>query len=101
MDGTAGTAQVVRPTSGTSSATGKTYIGRWVSETLGGTTEIDANTWTVNYAATDAGSGKFPTATTTVWICAYVWRPGTGKVGSNIIDGLSGTTFQPGTTTKK
>lgn len=103
MDTIIGTAQVTRPTSGTSSATGKTFIGRWVSELLGSTTQIDANTWTVNFAATDAGSNKFPAtgASGTIWVCAYVWRPGTGKVGSNIIDGVSSTGFQVGTTTEK
>lgn len=102
MDGTIGIAQVTRPTSGTNSSAGKTFIGRWVSDTLGGTTQIDANTWTVNFAATDSGSNKFPATTGvgTIWVCAYVWRPGTGKV-ANIIDGVSGNTFQVGSSTEK
>lgn len=105
MDDVIGTAQVTRPTSGTSSNTGKTFIGRWVSPLLGSTTQIDANTWTVNFAATDAGSGKFPVtgSNAAMIICCYVWRPGSGIVGTIADTGTTNTssTFQVGTTTEK
>ncbi|MDR4491373.1 MAG: hypothetical protein R2685_10810 [Candidatus Nitrosocosmicus sp.] len=70
------------------------YLGRWVSDVLQVST-INANTWTLNFAAfTEFKSAQFPVNgdNQPIWINCYVWRPGTGKVGT-ILDGNSDNTF--------
>lgn len=60
------------------------YFTRFVSEALLGGT-ISANTWTYNFGAREINlSANFPCsgANQPVYICLYVWRPGTGKVGT-------------------
>lgn len=65
------------------------YFTRFVGPALSGVTQIDANTWTWNYAMKESNtSANFPCSAVNqpIHITAYVWRPGTGKVG-NILDG--------------
>ena len=64
------------------------YFTRFVSQPLSGITSITAQTWTYNFAFMSNNTlANFPVATFgVVRIMAYVWRPGTGKVG-DILDG--------------
>ena len=74
------------------------YYTRFVSAPLSGVTSITAQTWTYNFAATQSSlSANFPCSGTNqpVRVTAYVWRPGTGKVG-NILDGNSASTVNEG-----
>lgn len=62
----------------------RAYFTRFVSQQLMAGT-ITAQTWTYNFGARqESTSANFPVsgANQPVYICLYVWRPGTGKVGT-------------------
>ena len=65
------------------------FIGRWVSDIIG-QSSIAANTWTITYGYNDAAN-----ATSTMHVTIYVWRPGTGKIGT-IFDGDIAISFVAG-----
>lgn len=84
MDRDQGVATSQYRTIGTdSSATLKSYyLTRFVTEGLQAQT-ISANTWTYNFCARHNTSNlNFPCtgSNQVVYVCVYVWRPGTGKV---------------------
>jgi hypothetical protein len=98
MDTNIGTAQTTLSVNTAATASLQTlYFTRFVSDTLSGITSITAQTWTYNFSATQAATaGNFPCAgTAAVRVMAYVWRPGTGKVG-NILDGNTAATVVEG-----
>lgn len=102
MTETIGTAQTsLALTSNATTSLQTYYFTRFVSPALSGVTSVDANTWTFNYAAKESNaSANFPGTGTgfSIHITAYVWRPGTGKVG-NILDGNSNTDAREAATT--
>ena len=95
MDLNIGLAQtsLVATTNATTDAQ-KLYFCRFVSPPLEAQT-IPANTWTINVGMTkSASAANFPvnTGPAAIPIVFYVWRPGTGKVGS-ILEGNSDAVF--------
>jgi hypothetical protein len=94
MDTNIGTAQTtVNLTTNSTTSLQRYYFTRFVSDTLSGITSITAQTWTYNFSATQTSTtANFPCAgTAAVRVMAYVWRPGTGKVG-DILDGNTAAT---------
>jgi hypothetical protein len=91
-------------TSLTNTSTGDTsshnyYIARWVSPQLN-QTSVAANTWTVEFAASESNAAaNFPVTTSAAArpVC-YVWKPSNGTKYGNIIDGAGGTVSESGTT---
>jgi hypothetical protein len=80
------------------------YIARWVSPPFTAAPNIIAATWTLNFAAAESdANANFPVSGTnqTLHVHLYVWRPGTGKIGNSIIDGVSNAVYDepssPGT----
>lgn len=67
-------------------------MGRWVSTPLVADT-ISANTWTLNFAASEQNQGangsEFPVLGTNqvLWVNCYVWRPSTSSKVGTILDG--------------
>jgi hypothetical protein len=100
MDTTIGTAQnSLVLTSNATVLQQNYYFTRFVSQPLSGITSVTALTWTYNFAATESNaSANFPTSSIgqPTTLTAYVWRPGTGKVG-NILDGSTTGTLTEGT----
>lgn len=102
MDATIGTSQ----TSLAISSAGQTaqqnqYFTRFVTDTLSGITTIPAGMWVYNFAIKESSTNaNFPVTATSqpTRIVAYVWRPGTGKVG-NILDGDSLSTIDEASNT--
>jgi len=75
------------------------YFGRFCTLPLKDITSITAQTWTYKFAASESNtSANFPCSGTnkSVRVVAYVWRPGTGKLG-NIIDGTTAATVDEST----
>jgi len=66
------------------------YCARWVSNKID-QTSIAANTWTVEYAASESNAaGNFPrNGAGVMYVCAYVWKPSNGTKYGNILDGNS------------
>ena len=66
------------------------YVGKWVYILDNTVTSISANTWTYYVAAgTNNSTAKFAmNAAKQAYVNLYVWRPGTGKVGT-VFDGLT------------
>lgn len=90
---TKGTAQVERFGSFPDDTT-CIYLGRWVSPPIT-VTSISANTWTLNFAAWKENTdSEFPVEGTNqpLGVNCYVWRPGTGKVGT-ILDGNTASVY--------
>ncbi len=75
------------------------YFSRFCTLPLKDVTSITAQTWTYKFAAKESNTAaNFPCTGTNkaVRVTAYVWRPGTGKVG-NILDGTSNNTVDEST----
>lgn len=71
-------------------ATKNVYVGKWIYILDNTVTSISANTWTY-YACTGTNNSiaKFAMdAAKKAYINLYVWRPGTGKIGT-VFDGLT------------
>jgi hypothetical protein len=101
MDTGIGPGQFTGGSGTTANSTTMVYMGRWVSKALSGITSISANTWTVNFAVSENSvSSNFPVsgANQPIWINCYVWRPGTGTLGT-ILDGNSNSDFSEPTAT--
>lgn len=92
MTETIGTTQTsLALTSNATTSIQRYYFTRFIGPALSGITAIDANTWTWNWAHRESNaSANFPVSVsnTATRVTAYVWRPGTGKLG-NILDGNS------------
>jgi hypothetical protein len=70
------------------------YFSRFVSPALN-MASMPAQTWTYNFAAIQSNTfANFPVAGSNqpIYICCYIWRPGTGKLG-NILDGNSASVY--------
>lgn len=78
------------------------YIARWVSPMLT-QTSVAANTWTVEFAASEANAAaNFPVSGTGVAgrVCCYVWKPSNGTKYGNILDGNTAADWEEAGTTQ-
>lgn len=95
MTTTIGTSQIaITETSGSISLSWNQYFTRFVSAPLT-VTSISANTWTYNFAASQAHVDcNFPVNGTnkSVGICVYVWRPSTQTKIGTVRDGTTAAT---------
>ena len=95
MTTTIGTSQIaITETSGSISLSWNQYFTRFVSAPLT-VTSISANTWTYNFASSQAHVDcNFPVNGTnkSVGICVYVWRPSTQTKIGTVRDGTTAAT---------
>lgn len=95
MNTTIGTAQVTKtfPLAENVASGGEWFfVTKFVSEPLS-QSGLAANTWTYNFACSNSNNSPtddyptYPTPSTDVPMCCYVWRPSTGAKVGNIRDG--------------
>lgn len=103
MDTTLGDGQnSIALTSNASTSAQTYYFCRFVSPLLN-QTNVTAQTWTFNFAASESqSSAQFPAGGSgdELYVCVYVWRPGTGKIGTVFDSQTAATANEPAVNTE-